>query len=157
MGISIGDTGLPSLPFAGVNFFDFNYKDTGTQLNIAWAGPFVDLSWTDPHVTRPGPGGTPVAFTAQATLIGVPVRDKIAREDDTPSRENVDIYREQVQASIAVPMGHFLKWTLQGRTTYLDFARRPETGDTFVIPVTTLDTGLLLRGEFNRKGYALGA
>jgi hypothetical protein len=157
MGVSVGDTALPSRPFAGVNFFDFNYRDTGTQLNIAWAGPFVDLSWTNPHLTRPGPGGTPLAFTAQATLIGLPLRDRIAREDDSPSRENVDVYREQVQVSFALPMGHSLKWTLQGRATYMDFARRNETDDTFVIPVTTVDAGLLLRGEFNRKGYALGA
>ena len=157
MGVSVGDTGIPSAPFAGVNFFDFNYRDTGTQLNIAWAGPFVDLSWTDPHVTNPGPDRTPVAFTAQATLIGVPIRDKIAREVDSTSGENVDVYREQVQASFALPMGRFLKWTLQGRTTYMDFARRKDTDPAFVIPVTTVETGLLLRGEFNRKGYALGA
>jgi len=157
MGLSVGDTGLPSLPFAGVNFFDFNFHDTGTQLNIAWAGPFVDLSWTDPHVTKPGPERTPVAFTAQGTFIGVPVRDKIARADVSTSGENLDVYREQVQASVAVPTGHFLKWTLQGRTTYMDFARRSETDQTFVIPVTTFDSGLLLRLEFNRSGYILAA
>jgi len=157
MGVSVGSTGLPSLPFAGVNFFDFNYRDTGTQLNIAWAGPFVDLSWTDPHVTDPGPDRTPVAFTAQGTFIGVPLRDKNARTDGSSSGENLDVYREQLQASVAVPMGHFLKWTLQARTTYMDFARRSETDDTFVIPVTTIDTGLLLRLEFNRGGYILGA
>jgi hypothetical protein len=157
MGVSVGDTGIPSAPFAGVNFFDFNYRDTGTQVNLAWAGPFVDLSWTNPHVTNPGPDGTPVAFTAQATLIGVPLRDKIAREDETLSGENVDIYREQVQVSVALPTGRFLKWTVQGRTTYMDFARRKDTDPAFIIPVTTVDTGLLLRGEFNRKGYALGA
>lgn len=157
MGVSIGSTGLPSLPFAGVNFFDFNYRDTGTQLNIAWAGPFIDLSWTNPHVTHPGPGSTPVAFTAQGSFIGVPLRDKNARADISTSGENVDIYREQVQASFAFPMGHFLKWTLQGRTTYMDFARRHETDKTFVIPATTVDTGLLLRLELNRSGYTLGA
>jgi hypothetical protein len=157
MGVAIGSTGLPSLPFAGVNFFDFNYRDTGTQLNIAWAGPFLDLSWTDPHVTHPGPGTIPVAFAAQGTFIGVPVRDKNAREDVSTSNENIDIYREQVQASFALPMGHFLKWTLQGRTTYMDFARRHETDDTFVLPVTAVEIGALLRLEFNRSGYTLGA
>jgi len=157
MGIGVGSTGLPSAPFAGVNFFDFNYKDTGTQLNIAWAGPFLDLSWTDPHITHPGPGTVPIAFAAQGTFIGVPLRDKNAREDVSMSGENIDIYHEQVQASFALPMGHFLKWTLQVRTTYLDFSRRSETDDTFVIPVTTIETGALLRLEFNRSGYTLGA
>jgi len=157
IGIGIGSSGLPSLPFAGVNFFDFNYRDSGTQLNIAWAGPFLDVSWTDPHLTHPGPGSAPIAFAAQGTFIGVPLRDKNARADVSTSGENIDVYREQVQASFALPMGHFLKWTVQGRTTYMDFARRHETDDAFVLPATTVETGALLRLEFNRSGYTLGA
>jgi hypothetical protein len=149
-GVSIGDGGDVGSAFAGVNWFDFDFRGSGTQFNLAWAGPFADISWTDPAVTAAGPGRRPLSFTAQGSFNALGQRDKIARLDDTPRAEYVNVIRETVRGALAVPMGHHFKWTVEARATYLDFRARDETDDAFVLPPSTLERGGLLRLEFNR-------
>lgn len=78
MGVSASLGGDPGLPFAGVNFCDFDYRGTGTQVDIAWAGPFAHLSWTNPHLARAGAGRRPWALTARGSFNALARRDKNA-------------------------------------------------------------------------------
>ncbi|HXH28740.1 MAG TPA: hypothetical protein VNL37_06825, partial [Candidatus Polarisedimenticolia bacterium] len=153
MGVDSGLDGHPGLPFAGVNFFDFNHKGSGHQVNIAWAGPFLDLSWTNPRLRQGAPDRRPWAVSLEATLNGLKGRDKNARAIGTNSGETIDDLRESARAALGIPMGHFAKWTLQGTATYFSFARRSETDDAFVLPPIFTEGSLLLRLEYNRAGY----
>jgi hypothetical protein len=153
MGASIGFGGDPGLPFAGVNFFDFDYRGTGTQVDIAWAGPFADLSWTNPRVARAGEGRRPWALTVRGSFNALARRDKNRTAAGTDSSHNVDLLRESVTASLAIPMGHFAKWTLEARAAYMKALARDETDAAFALPPSTLEPGLLLRLEHNRSGY----
>jgi hypothetical protein len=153
MGASAGLQGAPGLPFAGVNFFDFDYKGTGKQVNIAWAGPFADLSWTAPRIRQPSPDRRPWAVSLEATLNAIKGRDQNTRTTGTDSGETIDLLRESARVALAIPMGHFAKWSLQGTATYFDFWRRSQTDPAFVLPPAFTEGSLLLRLEYNRGGY----
>ena len=159
-GISGGDTGGVSYPFAGVNFFDFNFHDTGTQFNLAWAGPYADVSWTDPDVFGAPNGRRPSALSLQGTFNAFETEDKNATSAGTPSENSIDILRESVRAGFALPMGNFFKWTLEARALYQNFDCRAKTfgcstdsPNGFTLPVTHVEGGLSLRLEYARLGY----
>lgn len=152
-GASVGSDGQPGFPFAGVNFFDFDFRGSGTQFDLAWAGPFADLSWTNPRLIGVAPGRRPPALTLQGTFSALSTRDKNARAAGTDSGENVEIFRESVRAAVALPMGHFTKWTVETRALYANFSTHKDTDDAFVLPATNTEGSLGLRLEFNRAGY----
>jgi len=155
-GINMGIGGSPGPPFAGVNFFDFDFHGTGNQVDVAWAGPFLIASWTDPRLTHPEGDRRPLSLSVEGDLSGLKRRDKNAREAGTDAGENVDILTESARAALALPMGHFAKWTIETRAAYMNFFRRhEETSTDFTLPVTALEESLLLRLEVNRAGYII--
>jgi hypothetical protein len=156
-GISIGVEGDPGFPFAGVNFFDFDFRGSGTQFNLAWAGPYVDISWTHPEFARPREGRRPLALTLQGSFNAFAERDKVAHLLDTPRNEYVDVYTETMRAELAVPLGHHLRGTVEARATWLGFTEHHDTDPAFVLPSSTLERAGLLRLEWSRKGWLADA
>ncbi|MGH9750800.1 MAG: hypothetical protein ACRD6R_12855, partial [Candidatus Polarisedimenticolia bacterium] len=156
-GISIGSEGDPSFPFAGVNFFDFDFRGSGTQFNLALAGPFADVSWTDPEFARPRAGRRPLALTLRGTFNALPERDKNARLLETPREEYVEVLGETVRAELAVPIGHHLRASIEARATWFNFGDHEATDPAFVLPPSTLERAGLLRLEWARKGWLAGA
>jgi hypothetical protein len=157
MGVNVGIGGSPGLPFAGADFFDFDFHGTGTQMNIVWAGPFLDLSWTDPHLTDPEGDHAPVALTLAGSFDGIPRKDRRATDLGTDAGEDVDIYPEGLRADLSVPIGRFFKWTLEPHLNYSVFRRRSDTSDAFVLPASTSEETLLARLELNRAGVIAAA
>ncbi len=157
MGANVGFGGSPGLPFAGVNFFDFDFKGTGTQFDLAWAGPFADISWTIPNLGDRPIERRPLALTFQGSFNALSRRDKIARESGTNSGETLNTYRQSVRAALAIPMGHFAKWTVEGRASWARFTPAKETADDFDLPQSMIESTALLRLEYDRIGYIMGA
>lgn len=152
-GINFGDNALPSFPFAGINFFDFNFHNTGTQFNLAWAGPFVDIAWTDPRIVDLGAGRRPWALALQGTFNAIKISDKNATTLGTPEEDRADILAESVLATLAIPTGSFLRWSLTARFLYQDFFTQTGTSPDFVLPVQNVESTLGGRLEFSRLGW----
>src|SRR6185503_8350828 len=74
-GFTAGEAGDLSFPFAGVNFFDFNFHDTGTQFNLAVAGPFADISWNKPDIMA-GVVRKPWSFALQGSFTAIELQDQ---------------------------------------------------------------------------------
>jgi hypothetical protein len=153
MGINFGDNALPTFPFAGVNFFDFNFHNTGTQFNLAWAGPFVDIAWTDPRIVDPGAGRRPWALALQGTFNAIKISDRNATSAGTPEEDRTDILAESVLATLAIPTGNFLRWSLYSRLLYQDYFPQSGTSPDFVLPVQNVESDLGARLEFTRLGW----
>lgn len=151
-GASSGFDGHPGLPFAGVNFFDFDFRGSGTEFDLAWAGPFVEIAWTDPDI-GPAGGGRHLSSTVNGSFAAISNTDKNATSAGTFSNEYVEILRNAVGAGISLPIGHFAKTTLQATTAYFHFSPEDRTDPTFVLPADHFETDLLLRLEYNRHGY----
>jgi hypothetical protein len=151
-GFSAGESGDLSFPFAGVNFFDFNFRGTGTQFNLAIAGPFADISWNQPNVLS-GMVTKPWSFALQGSLTAIELEDEIATFAGTPAEDRVDILSESFRATLSIPMGEFLRWSIQGRGLYQNFDRQDKTSVDFVLPPTHVEGVANLRLEFARLGY----
>jgi len=154
-GTSVGDDGDFSFPFAGVNFFDFNFKGSGTQFNLAWAGPYADLAWTQPNLFDRPPGRRPVALTLQGSFNAVETDEENQTAEDIPPGHEIEVLREAMRASLAVPMGNFLKTTFEARALYQNFDDIDEFDPLFVLPVTNVEGGLTLSVDFARLGYLI--
>jgi hypothetical protein len=154
-GASTGFDGNPGLPFAGVNFFDFDFRGSGTEFDFAWAGPFAEIAWTDPDV-GPAGFGRRLSTTVGGSFTGIQDRDKNATAEGTFSNEYLDLLRNSVYAGISLPLGHFSKATLQATAAYVNFSRHDKTDPAFVVPVDHRETDLTLRFEYNRLGYTVG-
>jgi hypothetical protein len=153
MGINFGDNALPSFPFAGINFFDFNFHGSGTQFNLAWAGPFVDIAWTDPRIVDLGAGRRPWALALQGTFNAIKISDKNATTAGTPEEDRADILAESVLTTLAIPTGNFLRWSLYARLLFQDFFPQTGTSAAFVLPVHNVESNLGGRLEFSRLGW----
>ncbi|HUD72054.1 MAG TPA: hypothetical protein VMQ62_08840, partial [Dongiaceae bacterium] len=153
MGMSVGETGGVSFPFAGVNWFDFDFKGTGTQFNLAWAGPFCDISWNQPNLLGTGNDVRPWSLAVQGTFNALESEDKNATTAGTFGSEEVDILRETVRAALAIPAGNFLRFSLETRASYQNFDRKKGTDPAFVLPPTNYEPVVNLRGEFARLGW----
>lgn len=157
MGMSAGADGGVSFPFAGVNFFDFDFHNTGTQFNLAWAGPFADLSWTVPNLFDWPPERRPWALTLQGSFNGLETEDKNATAEGTSRGERVDVLYERIRAGLAIPMGHFFKWSLEARAQYQNFDTTADTDPAFVLPTSDIEASLAARLEYARLGYLVTA
>jgi len=153
MGISVGEDGDLGFPFAGVNFFDFDFHGTGTQFNLAWAGPFADISWNQPHLFDTPVGRRPWSLALQASLNALETEDKNATLSGTASDEQVDILRELVRATMSIPVGDFLRLSVETRWMYQNFDRQDDTSPSFVLPSTDVEGVAGGRLEYSRLGY----
>jgi hypothetical protein len=151
-GIS-GDETSFSFPFAGVNFFDFNFHGTGTQFNLAVAGPFADISWNQPNLFDSPPEKRPVSLALRGNINGLEVADKLATAEGTARAVALDVLRETFYATLAAPMGDFFRGSLELRSMFQNFDRQHDTSPQFVLPPISFETTVGGRVEFARLGY----
>jgi hypothetical protein len=151
-GISADEASF-SFPFAGVNFFDFNFLGSGTQFNLAVVGPFADISWTQPNLFDSPPEKRPIALALRANINGLEVEDKLATATGTAREDRLDVLRETIYATLALPLGDFWRSSLELRSMFQNFDRQHDTSDAFVLPPIGFETTLGGRLEFARLGY----
>jgi hypothetical protein len=153
-GVNINEDLEPSFPFVGVNYFNFDYRGTGTQLDVAWAGPLLTVFWADPSL-----GGTRTILAADARLNPLGRTNRRLQEgdgiDEELKPERVEVTDQTVSAIVSYPVG--VNHTLQtrARLDYLRFERESKTADTFTIPSDTLEGSLALRWVYTRSGWRL--
>jgi len=152
-GISAGEAGDLSFPFAGVNFFDFNFKGTGTQFNLAVAGPFADISWTQPNLFGTSGSSKPISLALQGSFTAIEIEDKLATSAGTTEEDRVDVLEQDVRAALGIPIGDFLRWSVQARGEYQNYDRQKKTSPDFVLPPTIVEGVFNTRLEFSRRGY----
>jgi hypothetical protein len=152
-GTGVGDDGDFSFPFAGVNFFDFNFRGSGTQFNLAWAGPYADLAWTQPNLFDSPPGRRPISLVLQGSFNAVETDEENQTSEDIPQGHEIEVLRESMRAGLAFPMGNFFKTTLETRALYQNFDDGQDPDETFVLPVTHVEGGLILSLDYARLGY----
>jgi len=153
MGMSVGEDGDLGFPFAGVNFFDYDFHGTGTQFNLAWAGPFADISWNQPNLFDVPVGRRPWSLALQGSFNALETEDENATSSGTPSDDRVDILRELARATMSIPVGDFLRFSVETRWMYQNFDRQEDTSPSFVLPSTDVEGVAGGRLEYSRLGY----
>ena len=148
-GIVIDPNISAPLPFAGLNYVDFDLFGTGTQLNAFFGGSYAQMA-----VAIPSVGGTRWQLGARAFGIASSYNDRSFREGRERFDENVRQRPAHAAVWLLRPLGPRLALRVGYDVDYTRFGSAPETGTGFVVPADQLAHGLRLALEGQRGGWA---
>jgi hypothetical protein len=145
MSASSGGVGTP---FAGLNYFDFNWRGTGTQVDIAFAGVLLDVAWTDPSL-----GGTSWELTAEGRATAYPDRFKKTDHEGRRREEDLEVLEQGLMLSIAHPVSSFAKAELRVDASFDNYSAGDDTDPAFVLPPTRPVLVETARWRQHQKGW----
>ncbi len=138
------------LPLGGYNWLWFDWRGTGTQANIFFAGPLLTVAATKPSV-----GGSKFDLGLDVFALGIAGTDRIFRDGVEIDAEDVDRINPNLDLKLGRPLGQFGKIDLQYQIGYSKFTRADDTAADFVLPSDHLNHTFSLISRYNRKGYRL--
>ncbi len=136
------------IPAIGVNYLDLDFKNTGAQLNVFFAGLFVSANIADPDFL-----GT--RWNAGANFSGrfFKANDELYRDGEVVPEETLEQRAGNFNLFAGRPLGEFLALDLAYRARYENYGRADDTADDFVLPTNTLTHGFEAGLDYNRSGY----
>jgi hypothetical protein len=138
------------LPLAGVNYLDLDFKGTGAQVDVFFAGAFLAAGIADPQLFGS-------RWNGGVNLSGLffKARDELFREGVVVPEE--DVRRRTASADLFVgrPLARFLNFELTYGLRMEDFSRADDTAEDFVLPQDTLTHSFSSNVQYNRAGYRL--
>jgi hypothetical protein len=137
------------LPFAGLNYVDFNLFGTGTQLNAFFGGSYAQLAVAVPSVR-----GSRWQLGGRAFGIASSYNDRSFREGRERFDENVRQRPAHAAVWLLRPLGPRLAIRGGYEVDYTRLRDAPETGADFVVPADQLVHGVRLALEGQRSGWA---
>jgi hypothetical protein len=140
------------VPFAGINYFDFDFRRRDQQINLFLAGAANFITWADPTVF-----GTRADAAVNLGLIAFASSDRYYVDGEELESVEVDNRPQRFSASLGVPFGDFVK--LRGRYSlaFDNYQRGEDMAPSFIVPVDTLTHSVGAQLQFNRSGFNLTA
>jgi len=140
------------IPLAGINRFDFNFRNSGAQTNLFFAGALIQASIQNPHLLS-------TRLDAGASLFGIAFSgtDNFYRGEEKLEAAEVRTRTQTISVNAGYPLGNFFKVKATGALDYAQYGRGDATADSFRVPEDTTETSLGIEGEFNRSGYTVQA
>ncbi len=139
------------LPLAGANYLDFDFRKTGNQLNLFFAGALTTISYADPRV-----GDSRFDLGGDLFALVVPFTDTVYRDGRERTDEEVKARTSNLSLKAGHPLGNFVKLGAEYDLTWLDYTTTGNTADGFSAPSSHLRHTFSLNGRFARAGYSLG-
>jgi hypothetical protein len=140
------------LPLAGIDYFSFDFKGTGNQLNVFFAGALLTVNAAQPRLF-----GSRFDFGGDLFAVAVPFTDTLFRDDEEVHDEEVERRPASASLKLGRPIGQFTKLGLTYRVNRFDFSRTDDTADDFVLPADHFVHNLSLDARYVRSGYSLSA
>ncbi len=138
------------IPLAGFNYFNFDFKDSGTQINLFFAGVLATLNVTDADFL-----GSNFELGADAFAIAIPLIDRsydsLGNEVES---ENVDYLPLSLTVNLGLPVANYGKLRLSYDMEYKKFKTNDDTDPLFVLPQNHFTNTVKLRARYDRKGYS---
>jgi len=138
------------LPLAGVNYLDLDFKGTGAQVDVFFAGAFLAAGIADPQLFGS-------RWNGGVNLNGLffKARDELFRDGAVVPEEDVKKRTASADVFVGRPLARFLNFELTYGLRMEDFSRADDTAEDFVLPQDTLTH--ILRGnvQYNRAGFRL--
>ncbi len=138
------------VPLAGINWLWFDWRGTGTQANVFFAGPLVSVAITDPSFRDS-------KFDLGLDLFGIAFArtDSRFRSGVEAKGEDVELLTPSFDIKLGRPIGNFFKLDLEYELEWAKFGRADDTAPEFVVPSDHLKHGFSVTGRYNRNGYRL--
>jgi hypothetical protein len=139
------------VPLVGVDFFSSDFQDTGTQVNVIFAGVLLNGNWAEPSLfgSRWDAGARVFGFFLGGD-------EELYRDGELSPEETVSEREADLALYLGRPIGSFLKLDLSYGLEWDDYGRADDTADDFVVPETTLTSSFAVDLSYSRWGYRLG-
>jgi hypothetical protein len=138
------------LPLAGVNYLDLDFKGTGAQVDVFFAGAFLAAGIADPQLFGS-------RWNGGVNLNGLffKARDELFREGVVVPEEDVKRRTASADVFVGRPLARFLNFELTYGLRMEDFSRADDTAEDFILPQDTLTHSFRGNVQYNRQGYRL--
>ncbi len=140
------------LPLAGLNYFSFDFKGTGKQLNVFFAGALLTADIAEPRLF-----GSRFDAGADIFALALPFSDTFFEDDRERPDQEIEQRAANVGFKLGHPLGHFGKLRAEYEIISFNYGKADDTADDFVIPSDNLTHSLELSASFARSGYGLAA
>ncbi len=138
------------LPLAGINYFSFDVKGTGNQLNFFFGGALATVDFAQPRLL-----GSKFDLGMDAFVFAFPSSDELFRDDAEVPGEEVESTTGNVSVLLGHPIGEFVKVGLEYEATYDRYQEADDTDPAFILPEDTITHSLKLDARYARSGYQL--
>ncbi|HTQ81074.1 MAG TPA: hypothetical protein VMM92_13830, partial [Thermoanaerobaculia bacterium] len=138
------------LPLAGLNYFSLDWKGTGDQVNVFFAGVLTIASLAQPHLF-----GSRFDAGASAFALALPQTDNLYRNGKEITREEIQSVPATFSVKLGRPLGDFIKLSAEYGLFYSHYKRDDNTDPGFVLPSDNLLQSLSLGAQYARSGYRL--
>jgi len=140
------------LPLAGINYFSFNYRGTGKQVNVFFGGALLTANIAEPRLF-----GSRFDAGANAFAIAIPLTDTIYRNGKEIKEEAVEQRPATFSLRLGHPLGNFIKIGAEYEALYFHFGQADDASKSFVVPSSNITHSFSLNTDFARSGYRLSA
>jgi len=138
------------LPLGGVNYFSFDFRGTGAQANVFFAGLLLNGTLSDPDFL-----GSRFDAGVDVFAIGIPFTNEQFRDGEEAPGEDVEVRPASIDLTLGRPLGAFAKVNLGYELGYSKFGRADDTAEEFVVPEDHLTHTVGLSARYNRAGWRL--
>jgi len=151
-GVFYDDSMSYPLPLAGINYFSFDFKGTGNQLNVFFAGALLTANMAQPRLF-----GSRFDFGGSAFALAVPFTDTLYRNGKDVTQEDVKLRTANAAVKIGHPIGDFVKLSLEYQALLFNYSKTKDTASNFVEPSDNITHSVEGTASFSRSGYGLRA
>jgi len=136
------------LPLGGINYFSFDFRNTGGQVNAFFAGALLTADYADPSLF-----GSRFDAGVDAFALAVKTSDELFRQGEEIPAEEVEQRTGNVEFTLGRPIGNFFKVSLEAGFQYYEYSRADDTAEDFVLPRDHFDRALSLDLRYSRRGW----
>ena len=140
------------LPFAGISYVDFNFLDTGTQVNAFFGGTYGQFAFSVPSI-----GGSRWQFAGRGFGIASSYNDRAFVAGREQYDENIRQRPAQLALWFVRPLTPRLAVRLGYDLDYTHLAAGDATAPDFVVPADQLVHGARLSLDLQRSGWNASA
>jgi hypothetical protein len=151
-GLFVDDSLSYPLPLAGLNYFNFDFKNTGEQVNVFFAGLLLVASAADPRLN-----GSRFNLGADAFAIALPFTDNLYHEGHEVVDEEVRIRPATFDLKLGRPLGDFVNVGISYGLLASVYTKNSNTSPQFVLPSDNILQSFAGSVSFSRYGYTLAS
>jgi hypothetical protein len=136
------------IPLAGMNWLWFDWRGTGTQANVFFAGALAQVAVTNPNFL-----GSRTDIGLDAFGLAIAGSDQVFRGDEELTGQTIKLTNPNIDFKLGRPIGNFFKLDLQYQLGYQKFTRDDDTAADFVAPSDNLNHTFRVAARYNRRGW----
>lgn len=138
------------LPLGGIDFFSFDFRGTGKQVNLFFAGAVLVGNIADADLF-----GSKWDAGANVFALAIAGSDTPYQNGQEILADKIDSRPARVSLFLGHPLGSFGKVDLTYALGYTDYQSNSDTADDFVLPKDQFTQSVSLETSYTRAGYRL--